>query len=74
MEPRVGFNCVAPAHKVGDGGPDKLTVHQGQWAYCSFDARADGHEWRATEGATLTTLRASTLARGKENVEGGGAA
>jgi hypothetical protein len=69
VEPRVGFSCVAPAHQVGDGGPDKLTVHEGQWAYCSFDARADAHEWRTTEGVTLTMLRASTLAKAKEQAK-----
>lgn len=66
MEPAVGFSCAAPTHQNREGGPDKLTVHEGQWAFCAFDARADGHDWRRTEGITLTSLRASALARAKE--------
>ncbi|MGH2377464.1 MAG: hypothetical protein ACRDGT_03235 [Candidatus Limnocylindria bacterium] len=70
MEPRVAFNCVAPAHQAGEGGPDKLTVHEGQWAYCAFDARSDDHDWHPTEGLTLTMLRSSALARAKEQAKG----
>jgi hypothetical protein len=74
MEPSIAFTCVAPAHKAGEGGPDKLTVHEGQWAFCFFDARADGHQWGPTGGLTLTMLRASAIARGKEHAKEGGSA
>lgn len=71
MEPAIAFTCVAPAHQAGEGGPDKLTVHEGQWAFCFFDARAEGHEWSPGTGLTLTLLRASAVARAKEQVKGG---
>lgn len=67
MEPPVGFACIAPAHQGGKGGPDKLTIHKGEWAYCAFDARADGHVWGPTNGRTLTMLRQSALTRPKEH-------
>jgi len=54
----VAYACSSPSHQVGDGGgPDKLTVHDGKWAYCLYDARADGHEWTPTGGVTFTMLR-----------------
>jgi hypothetical protein len=74
MEPSIAFTCVAPAHQAGEGGPDKLTVHDGKWAFCFFDARADGHQWGSSGGLTVTMLRASAVARGKEQVKGGGTA
>ncbi len=58
MESPVAFECRAPSHRTGEGGgPDKLTVHLGQWAYCPFDARAEGHEWEPTGGVPLAMLR-----------------
>lgn len=74
MEPAIAFTCVAPAHLNGEGGADKLTVHEGAWAFCFFDARADGHEWSPNRGVTLTTLRASAIARGKEHAAKSGTA
>jgi hypothetical protein len=44
VESPVVYECTAPSHQVGEGGPDKLTVHEGQWAFCSYDAKAEGHE------------------------------
>jgi hypothetical protein len=69
LEPSVGFACTAPAHQASEGGPDKLTVHEGKWAFCAFDARAEGHVWGPTGGLTLTMLRAAALARPKEQVK-----
>lgn len=53
----MAYTCAAPTHLEGEGGPDKLTVHDGKWAYCSFNARADGHEWKPSQGPSLTMLK-----------------
>lgn len=53
----VAFTCAAPAHRDAEAGPDKLTVHDGKWAYCAYDARADGHEWKPNDGLTLSMLQ-----------------
>ena len=42
----VGFECVAPEHQPGTGRPDKLTIHERQWAFCPYDTHADGHVWK----------------------------
>ncbi|HJW50336.1 MAG TPA: hypothetical protein VJ726_13055 [Candidatus Limnocylindria bacterium] len=41
-----------------------MTVVSNRWAYCAFDARAEGHEWQETEGVTIEMLR-SGLVRGR---------
>lgn len=66
METPVAYQCTAPSHQLGDGGPDKLTVHDGEWAFCPHDAKADGHEWRRTGGLPLSLLRHTALGRGEE--------
>lgn len=58
METAVAFVCDAPAHRSGEGGgPDKLTVHDGRWAFCAYDSKADGHEWKPSSGLSLSMLR-----------------
>lgn len=52
----IAYECVAAAHQPSLVYPDKLTVYQGAWAYCAFDARAAGHEWRETGGVELAAL------------------
>jgi hypothetical protein len=52
----IVWECVAVDHKASGLFPDKLTVHQGAWAFCAFNARADGHSWHATGGADLDAL------------------
>lgn len=52
----IAYECVSPDHKPSVLHPDKLTIHDGEWAFCAFDARADGHHWRATGGAPLEAL------------------
>ncbi|MDE3112023.1 MAG: hypothetical protein KGN00_11545 [Chloroflexota bacterium] len=69
METPVAYECTAPAHQVGEGGPDKLTIHDGQWAFCPFDAKAGGHEWRPTGGVPLAMLRHTATARRTDPVE-----
>ena len=52
----VDFECVAPDHAASSQHPDKLTIHDGRWAFCAFDALSDGHTWRATGGVALAEL------------------
>ncbi|MEO8631914.1 MAG: hypothetical protein ABI466_01045 [Chloroflexota bacterium] len=35
-----------------------------KWAFCGFDARAEGHQWEETEGLTIEVLR-SGLPQGR---------
>ena len=52
----IDYECVAPDHTATAEHPDKLTVHQGHWAFCRFDAQADGHDWKPTGGVELQQL------------------
>jgi hypothetical protein len=52
----IAYECVAPSHEPNAAYPDKLTINEGGWAFCPFDARADGHDWHATGGEDLATL------------------
>jgi hypothetical protein len=62
METPVAFECHAPSHRVSEGGgPDKLTVHEGKWAFCPYDAKADGHEWAPSGGMPLSMLRHAAM-------------
>ncbi len=56
MSAQVAFVCSAPAHRSQAGSVDKLTVHEGQWAFCPYDAKAQGHQWDATGGRPLFEL------------------
>lgn len=56
----IDFRCVAAAHQhPGGRTTDTLTVHERKWAFCPLDVRAKGHEWSATGGVGLETLRRS---------------
>lgn len=46
MAAEVTYVCAAPSHQSREGGPDKITVHAGAWAFCRYDTKADGHEWK----------------------------
>ena len=52
----IVYECVAPDHAADPAHPDKLTVNKGGWAFCRFDARAEGHSWRETGGADLDAV------------------
>jgi len=71
VDPPVAYECTAPAHQRGEAGPDKLTVHEGAWAFCPYGARSEGHEWKATGGVPLAMLRLAAAARQKEQVKSG---
>ena len=58
MAAKIGYECVAPDHQLHQGSdtPDKLTIWQGEWAFCARSIRADGHEWKATGGEDYPAL------------------
>ena len=51
----IAYECVAPAHQT-NADADKLTIHDGHWAFCGFGAQRDGHEWRETGGESYEQL------------------
>jgi len=54
----VYYRCMAAAHQELSGREsDTLTIHEGKWAYCPHDVRAEGHEWTETGGQTLAEVR-----------------
>ncbi len=53
----IRYECVAREHQPTLTHLDKLTVHQGDWAFCPFDAHAEGHRWRDTGGSDLETVQ-----------------
>lgn len=53
----IAFECVDPDHQQVGDHPDKLTVHEGGWAYCPFDALAERHTWRQTGGVDLEQIQ-----------------
>jgi hypothetical protein len=52
----IAYECVTPGHAPSLQFPDKLTVHEGAWAFCPFDAHADGHTWRETGGENIDEI------------------
>ena len=52
----IKYECVANAHRPTSNGADKLTIHEGAWAFCAFDALSDGHIWKHNEGEAFDTL------------------
>jgi hypothetical protein len=49
----VKFVCVAKAHAHGRSDA-ALTIHEGMWAFCPMGAEQKGHEWRPSDGLSLT--------------------
>ena len=52
----IAYSCDAPEHHAASMPPDKLTIHDREWAFCAGDARADGHHWTRTGGASYEDL------------------
>jgi hypothetical protein len=48
--------CASPAHQVPVDVRTPVIPYAGRWAYCPA-GEADGHDWRATGGKTLATVR-----------------
>ena len=62
MGAKIGFECVSPEHRLKNEQdmPDKLTIVNGEWAYCPRSARAEGHEWKTTGGEDYTAVMRRT--------------
>ena len=52
----VEYLCASQEHQSAVDAPDSLLNHDGACGYCPAGA-ADGHDWRATGGKTLATVR-----------------
>jgi hypothetical protein len=52
----IEYLCANPAHQVPVDVGNPVIPHAGRWAYCPA-GEADGHDWRATGGKTLATVR-----------------
>ncbi|HVR88496.1 MAG TPA: hypothetical protein VHG53_02995 [Candidatus Limnocylindria bacterium] len=48
--------CANPDHRPPEDVEHPFVLHAGKLAYCP-SAAADDHDWRATGGKTLTTVR-----------------
>ena len=48
--------CAAAAHQPAEDAANPIVVYAGALGYCPAGA-ADGHDWRATGGRTLATVR-----------------
>ena len=56
MPGMIAYECDASEHQTTDPAADKLTIYEGAWAFCRFDAMAVGHHWRATGGEELDAV------------------
>ncbi len=52
----IAYECTAHGHQATPEHADKLTIHEGAWAFCAFNALATGHEWHETGGVDMDTL------------------
>lgn len=48
--------CASEEHQVPEDVANPIVAHAGAWGYCPAGA-AEGHDWRATGGKTLATVR-----------------
>jgi hypothetical protein len=52
----VEYVCANPEHRPPHDAPQPILRFEGGAAYCPLGAD-DGHDWRATGGKTLATVR-----------------
>jgi hypothetical protein len=52
----ITYACVAAGHQPTANGADKLTIYEGCWAFCPFDAHAGDHTWKHTDGEAFEVL------------------
>jgi len=52
----IEYLCANPAHQLPDDVGSPVIMYAERWAYCPAGS-TDGHDWRATGGKTLTTVR-----------------
>jgi len=48
--------CASQEHQVPEDVASPVIVCAGRWGYCPAGV-AEGHDWRATGGRTLATVR-----------------
>ena len=48
--------CASPEHQPLEDDASPVILYAGRWGYCPAGA-TDGHDWRATGGRTLGTVR-----------------
>jgi hypothetical protein len=48
--------CASQEHQPVEDAETPVIVYADRWGYCPAGA-ADGHDWRATGGRTLATVR-----------------
>jgi hypothetical protein len=56
---KIGYECIAVDHRPGHGTPDlpdKLTIFEGEWAFCPTGSQTAHHEWKAIVGQELSDL------------------
>ncbi len=52
----IDYLCASQEHLVAEDAASPVIRYDGGWGYCPAGA-ADGHDWRATGGRTLATVR-----------------
>lgn len=57
MQAVIEHLCANPVHQVPVDVENPVIQHAGRSAYCPLGREADGHDWRATGGKTLATVR-----------------
>jgi len=52
----IDYLCASQEHQVPEDAPSPVIAYDGGRGYCPAGAAA-GHDWRATGGRTLATVR-----------------
>ena len=56
VTPVIDHLCASEEHQVPEDAPRPVMAYEGGWGYCPAGA-VTGHDWRATGGRTLATVR-----------------
>ena len=56
MQAVIEHLCANPAHQPAVDVSAPVIPYSGRWAYCPA-GESEGHDWRATGGKTLATVR-----------------
>ena len=52
----IAYECTAADHRADAEHADKLTIHEGHWAFCPLSVTAKDHVWSETGGADVNEL------------------
>ena len=52
----IDYLCASQEHQVPEDAARPVIAYDGGWGYCPAGATT-GHDWRATGGRTLATVR-----------------